>query len=104
MLSVLLAGGSLAVSFVVLVVVWRVLHNSRMSREAGEERLEMLREQQERLKLMYQERDILKEELERLRRVLEEEKRMLALPAPTEPKQRERPEKRLSRWRRFFGF
>jgi hypothetical protein len=87
-------------SLVVLLLVWRVLRNARRSREAGDERLEILREQQERLKMMYQERNMLKDELERLRGVLnaEEEERHLELPTPTEP---ERPASR-PWWRRIF--
>jgi hypothetical protein len=90
----------LAVSLAALLLVWRVLRNARRSREAGDERLEILREQQERLKVMYQGRSMMKEELERLRRVLDEEEheRQLELPAPAEPEQ---PEQR-SWWRRLF--
>ena len=100
LLAALLAGGSLAVSLAVLLLVWRVLRNARRSREASDERLEILREQQERLKVMHQERSMLKEELERLRSLLDEveEERQLELPAPAEP---EHPERR-SWWRRLF--
>jgi flagellar biosynthesis/type III secretory pathway M-ring protein FliF/YscJ len=100
LLAALLAGGSLIVSLAVLVLVWRVLRNARRSRAASDERLEILREQQERLKIMGQERSMLKEELERLRSVLEEveEERQLELTAPAEPEQ---PERR-SWWRRLF--
>jgi flagellar biosynthesis/type III secretory pathway M-ring protein FliF/YscJ len=65
LLAALLAGGSLIVSLAVLVLVWRVLRNARRSRAASDERLEILREQQERLKIMGQERSMLKEELQR---------------------------------------
>lgn len=99
-LSVLLAGGSLAVSLAVLIVVWSVMRDSRRSRAAGDERLEILREQQARLKVMYQERDLLREELRRLRSVMDEETRVLELPAPTGP---ESPERHLPWWRRWFG-
>jgi cell shape-determining protein MreC len=100
LLAALLAGGSLIVSLAVLVLVWLVLRSAVRSREAGDERLEILREQQERLKVMGQERSMLKEELERLRSVLDEaeEERQLELPAPAEPEQ---PEQR-SWWRRLF--
>jgi uncharacterized protein (UPF0216 family) len=100
LLAALLAGGSLAVSLAVLLLVWRVLRNARRAREAGDERLEILREQQERLRVMNQERSMLKEELERLRLVLDEEEheRQLELPVPAEPEQ---PEQR-SWWRRLF--
>jgi flagellar biosynthesis/type III secretory pathway M-ring protein FliF/YscJ len=105
LLAALLAGGSLIVSLAVLVLVWRVLRNARRSRAASDERLEILREQQERLKIMGQERSMLKEELERLRSVLEEveEERQLELTAPAEAQEAtERPEQR-SWWQRWFG-
>ena len=90
LLAALLAGCSLAVSLVVLLLCWRVLRNARRTREAGDERLQILREQQERLKMMHQERSMLKDELERLRRVLDEEtERQLELPAPIKPEQPE---------------
>jgi hypothetical protein len=97
LLAALLAGGSLIVSLAVLVLVWRVLRNARRSRAASDERLEILREQQERLKIMGQERSMLKEELERLRSVLEEveEERQLELTGPAEAQEAtERPEQR----------
>jgi uncharacterized protein YlxW (UPF0749 family) len=73
LLADLLAGGTLAVSLAVLLLAWLILRNARRSREAGDERLEMLREQQERLKVMYQERSTLQDELERLRSSLNAE-------------------------------
>jgi len=101
LLAALLAGGSLMVSLAVLVLVWRVLRNARRSRTAGDERLEILREQQERLMVMNQERSMLKDELERLRSVLdeaEEERQQLELTAPAEAQEAtERP------WWRFWG-
>jgi uncharacterized protein (DUF3084 family) len=104
LLAALLAGGSLIVSLAVLVLVWRVLRNARRSRAAGDERLEILREQQERLKVMGQERSMLKDELERLRSVLEqvEEERQLELTAPAEAQ--EPSEQAQARpWWRFWG-
>jgi len=100
LLVALLAGGSLTVSLAVLLLVWRVLRNVRRSKAAGDERLEILREQQERLKVMNQERSMMKEELERLRSVLDEEQyeRQLELPAPAEPERLER----RPWWRRLF--
>lgn len=95
-------GGSPAISLAVLVVVLRVLHNSCESREGAIERLETLREQQERLKVMYQERSILREELERRRLAMDDEQQLRALPAPAEPE--DPPEKGRGRVRRFFGF
>jgi hypothetical protein len=77
LLAILLAGGSLAVSVGVLFVGWRILRSTRRSEKAGNERLEILHEQQERLKLMHQERSALKEELERLRSAVDEEERLL---------------------------
>jgi len=99
LLTALLAGGSLAVSVAVSFVAWRILRSTRRSERAGNERLEILREQQERLKVMYQERSMLQEELERLRSAMDEEERLLALPAPAGPAQPEG----LSWWRRIFG-
>ena len=63
-LAVGLAGGSLVVSGAILVVVWLLLRSTRRVEQGGEERLEMLREQQERLAFMREERRMLDEELE----------------------------------------
>jgi hypothetical protein len=103
LLAVLLAGGSLAVSVAVLFVGWRLLRSTRRAEWAGDERLEILREQQERLRVMYQERNMLREELERLRSAMDEEKHLLGLPAPSEPSGG--PERGSERpwWRRMFG-
>ena len=110
LLAVLLAGGSLAASVAVLFVGWRVLRSTRRSERAGNERLEILRQQQERLKVMYQERNMLREELERLRTAMDEDKRLLELPAPSKSSRgaqsgTERPESEATRswWRRVFG-
>jgi hypothetical protein len=102
LLAVLLAGGSLTVSLGVLVIGWRILRSVRRAEWAGDERLEILREQRDRLRVMYQERNMLQEELERLRSALDQENRLLELPAPSElsedPKRgSERP------WWRFWG-
>ena len=102
LLTVVLAGGSLAVSLAVLFVCWRVLGNTHKSRRAGDERLEILREQQERLRVMYQERNMLKEELERLRSLMEEEEPLRELPAPAEGEQHVQQEIR-PWWRRMFA-
>jgi hypothetical protein len=75
LLAALLAGGSLALNVAVLFVVWRVLRSARRRERAGDERLEILREQQERLKSMYQERDMMREELERFRSAMDDEER-----------------------------
>jgi hypothetical protein len=61
-IAVGLAGGSLAVSVAILVVAWLVLRSTRRAEHAGEERLEMLREQRERLQLLCEERRMLEEE------------------------------------------
>jgi Tfp pilus assembly protein PilN len=101
LLSALLAGGSLIVSITVLFVGWRILRRTRRTEQAGDERLEILREQQERLKVMYEERSILQEELERLHSAINEGKRRpLELPTPAEP---ERPQERRGYWSTVFG-
>ena len=79
-----LAGGSLAVSVAILVVVWLVLRSTRRAEQGGEERLEMLREQQERLGFLREERRMLKEELEWRRSTMDREQRPLELDAPLE--------------------
>jgi pyruvate/2-oxoglutarate dehydrogenase complex dihydrolipoamide acyltransferase (E2) component len=60
-----LAGGSLVLSTVTLLIAWRVLQSAHRSERAGEERLEILRDQQERLEFMREERRLALEELER---------------------------------------
>jgi hypothetical protein len=65
--SVFLAGLCLGLSVAILVVLWRVWGNTDRAEQDGKERLEMLREQQERLHHLHEERRILLEELERLR-------------------------------------
>ncbi len=102
LLTVVLSGGSLSVSLAVLVVCWRVLGNTYRSRRAGDERLEILREQQERLKEMYQERNILKEELARLRSFTDEGEALRELLAPADGEQYVQPETR-PWWRRMFA-
>jgi uncharacterized protein YlxW (UPF0749 family) len=63
----LLLGGVLGLLVVIgavtLVTAARTLRSARRAERRGDERLEILREQQERLKLMYQERRMLEEEL-----------------------------------------
>lgn len=65
--SVFLAGLCLGSSVAILVILWRVWGNTDRAEQHGKERLEILREQQERLAHMREERRILLEELERLR-------------------------------------
>ena len=67
----LLLGGVLSLLVVIgvttLAIAARTLRSARRAERGGNERLEILREQQERLKLMYQERRMLEEELKRER-------------------------------------
>jgi biopolymer transport protein ExbB/TolQ len=67
----LLLGGVLGLLVVIgvttLAIAARTLRSARRAERGGDERLEILREQQERLKLMYQERRMLEEELKRER-------------------------------------
>ncbi len=76
-----LAGSSLVVSVAILVFVWLVLRSTRRVEEGGEERLEMLREQQERLRFLREERRMLEEELEWRRSMMDREQRLLELNA-----------------------
>ena len=65
MSTVLFVVGSLDVLVVmmVLVVVFRILRSALRSEQMGNERLEMLREQQERLEYLRKERELLLEKL-----------------------------------------
>jgi biopolymer transport protein ExbB/TolQ len=67
----LLLGGVLGLLVVIgvatLATAARTLRSARRAERGGDERLEILREQQERLKVMYQERLKLEEELKRER-------------------------------------
>jgi hypothetical protein len=67
----LLLGGILGLLVVIgvatLATAARTLRSTRRAEQGGDERLEILREQQERLKVMYQERHMLEEELKRER-------------------------------------
>ena len=63
--SVCLAVGSLAASVATLVVAVRILQSAHRSEISSEERLEILREQQQRLEFMHEERRLLLEEIER---------------------------------------
>lgn len=83
-IAVGLAGGSLAISVAILVVVWLVLRSTRRAEQVGEERLEMLREQQERLQFLREERRMLEEELEWRRSMIDRPQRLLELDAPLE--------------------
>jgi hypothetical protein len=70
------------VSVAILVVVWLLLRSIRRAEQAGEERLEMLREQQERLLFLREQRRMLEEELEWRRSMMDREQRVLELEAP----------------------
>jgi hypothetical protein len=65
--SVLLVGLCLVLSVAILGVLWRVWGNTDRTEQDGKERLEILREQQQRLGHLREEREILLEEVERLR-------------------------------------
>ena len=101
-IAVGLAAGALVIASATLFVGFRVLRSSLRGERSGNERLEILREQQERLRLMHQERRMLEEELDRLRSAMDEERpreRPRELPAPADPEQ---PERRRW-WRRMFS-
>ena len=83
-IAVGLAGGSLAISVAVLVLVWLNLRSTRRVEQTGEERLEMLREQQERLRLMREERRMLEDELQWRRSMMNGEGGPLELEASSE--------------------
>jgi pyruvate/2-oxoglutarate dehydrogenase complex dihydrolipoamide acyltransferase (E2) component len=67
-----LAGGALVLSTATLLIALRVWQSAHRSERAGEGRLEILREQQERLEFMREERRLLVEELQRQLSRLEE--------------------------------
>jgi hypothetical protein len=58
-----LAGGSLVTSAATLYLVWTARQSVLRAEWAGDERLEMLREQQQRLEFMREERRTLEKEL-----------------------------------------
>jgi hypothetical protein len=89
---------SLVFSVVTLFIAWQVLRSTHRSERAGDERLEILREHQQRLKLWGEERRLLLEELERQRSVGNGAGRLLELPAPSSS---ERPKLR-GWWRGVF--
>jgi hypothetical protein len=101
-----LAGGALVVSFTVLVLVWLNLRSTRRVEQVGEERLEMLREQQVRLQYKREERRMLEDELEWRRSMMSGESRPLELEAPSESNGHHESEQsqRPFRLRRIFGF
>jgi hypothetical protein len=92
------------ISIVTLIVAWRILRAIRRSEQAGVERLEILREQQQRLDVLDEERRQLLQALELQRQEMDEQKRRPELPpAPPDPAQPEGRHERPSWWRRTFG-
>lgn len=81
---VCLVVGSLLASVAVLIVALRILQSVHRSEISGEERLEILREQQQRLEFMHEERRLLLEEIERQRSVMNGAQRPLELSARSE--------------------
>jgi hypothetical protein len=100
-----LVAGSLAVSLMALYVMLVVLRSTRRAERAGDERLEILREQQQRLQFMHEERRMLDEELEWRRSMMDTGERQLELNAPPESNGQVRSEwlKLRSLWRKIFG-
>jgi hypothetical protein len=80
-----LAGSSLVLSAVTLYVALEVRRSTRRAEQAGDERLEILREQQERLAFLREGRSVLDEELKWRRSIMEEEEAPLALEAAAGP-------------------
>jgi hypothetical protein len=84
---VVLAAGSLVISLTTLYVMLGVGRSTIRVERAGDERLEILREQRERLEFMREERQMLEEELEWRRTMMnseERQERQLKLNAPSE--------------------
>jgi hypothetical protein len=76
-----LAGGSLILSAATLYVVLGVRRSTRRAERVGNERLEILREQQERLAFLHEERRMLDEELKWRRSIMDGEESLRALEA-----------------------
>jgi hypothetical protein len=76
-----LAGGSLILSAATLYVVLGVRRSTRRAEQVGNERLEILREQQERLEYLHEERRMLDEELKWRRSIMDGEESLRALVA-----------------------
>ncbi len=77
-----LAGSSLIVSIATLYLVWGVRRSTRRAERSGDERLEILREQQDRLQVLREERRMLEEELGWRRSRMAGEEGPLELNAP----------------------
>jgi hypothetical protein len=105
-IALALAGGSFIVSLMALYVMLVVLRSTRRAERSGDERLEILREQQQRLQFMREERRMLEEELEWRRSTMGSEERQLELNAPSESNGHPEPEQSNPRaWlRRIIGW
>ncbi len=104
-IAVALAGGSLIVGVTILGVVLAGLRTTRRTERAGDERLEILREQQQRLGVLREERRMLEEELQWRRSMMDGEGRLLELDASWESdghSETEQPKSR-SWWQRVVG-
>ncbi len=100
-----IAGASLITSVTILYVVLKVLRSTHRAERAGDERLEILREQLQRLGFLREERRMLEEELQWRRSMMEGEERLLELNASSESNghsETEQPKMR-SWWRRMVG-
>ena len=100
-----LAGSSLLVSVTVLFIVVKVLRITHRVERAGDERLEILREQQQRLQFLRAERRMLEKELEWSRSMMDREERLLELNASSESNGHSDTEQSKARswWRRMVG-
>lgn len=99
-----LAGSSLIVSLTTLYLMLGVRQSTGRAERAGDERLEILREQQQRLEFLREERRMLEEELEWRRSMMVDEDDPLELNAPSDSNghyESEQPKPR-SWWRRIF--
>ncbi len=83
---VILAGVSLLVSSVTLIVAVLILRTASRSERSGEERLEILREQQQRLAFLNEERRGLLDALEFPRREMDESERRPEPPPEPPPR------------------
>ena len=91
-IAVGLAGGSLAISVAILVLVWLNLRSTHRAEQAGDGRLEMLREQQERLEFLREERRRLDDELEWRRSMVPGQERSSETETPSKSNGRSEPQ------------
>jgi biopolymer transport protein ExbB/TolQ len=103
LLAVLLAAGSLAASVAILFVVLRVLQSTRREARSGDERLEILREQRDRLAFMSEERSQFLEELERRRKAIADLEHQSQVERQREIAATSQREESRLWWRRMFG-